>query len=163
MSFTLAVRARAQGRHRPERPIRTKQLIGIAGVAAERIHRALKLPSEVEGALRVLELHPLFNPAAYVSADVDPDSVHVHRSPAYEDGSWVSLVGPAEIRPLQAAIAAVDPHLEVEVSGSDTEWTARVIETTTAAREFPEVSVVRFSGGATWVFEPRKSLPLTVV
>ena len=74
------------------RSIRTKQLIGIAGVAAERIHKALKLPSDAKGALRVLELHPLLNPAAYVSADVDPDFVHVRRSPAYEDGSWISLV-----------------------------------------------------------------------
>ena len=77
-----------------EESIRTKQLIGIAGVAAERIHKALKLPGGVKGALRVLELHPLLNPAAYVSADVDPDFVHVRRSPAYEDGSWISLVSP---------------------------------------------------------------------
>ena len=33
----------------------------------------------------------------------------------------------------------------------------------TAAEELREVSVVRFSGGPAFVFEPRKSLPLTVV
>ena len=32
-----------------------------------------------------------------------------------------------------------------------------------AAEELVEVSVVRVSGGASWVFAPRKSLPLTVV
>jgi hypothetical protein len=89
LSFTIAVRARAKGDVALEESIRTKQLIGIAGVAAERIHKALKLSSGVEGALRVLELHPLLNPAAYVFADVDPDFVHVRRSPAYEDGSWI--------------------------------------------------------------------------
>ena len=33
---------------------------------------------------------------------------------------------PAEKRPLQAVVAAVDPHLDVEVTGTDTDWTARV-------------------------------------
>jgi len=54
-------------------------------------------------------------------------------------------------------------RLDVEVTGTETDWTARVIETGTAAKEFPEVSVAKVSGGATFVFEPRKSLPLTVV
>ena len=92
-----------------------------------------------------------------------PDTVHVRRSPAHEDGAWISLVTPAEARPLHAIVAAVDPHLDVQVAGTDTDWTAHVIETGTAAKEFPEVSVAKFSGGATFVFEPRKSLPLTVV
>ena len=105
----------------------------------------------------------MFNPAAYVTADFGPDTVEVRRSPAHEDGAWISLVTPAEKRPLQAVVAAVDPHLDVEVTGTDTDWTARVIETDTAAEELREVSVVRFSGGPTFVFEPRKSLPLTVV
>jgi hypothetical protein len=51
----------------------------------------------------------------------------------------------------------------VEVTGSEAQWTARVYETDTAAKEFPEVSVAKVSGGSTFVFEPRKSLPLTVV
>jgi hypothetical protein len=132
-------------------------------VAAERIRQALKLPGGVKGALRVLELHPMLNPAAYVSADVDPDFVHVRRSPAYEDGSWISLVSPVADLPLQAIVAAVDPHLRAEVSGTESDWTVRVIETDTAAKELSEVAVCRFSGGVSWVFEERKSLPLTVV
>ena len=39
----------------------------------------------------------------------------------------------------------------------------RVVETDTAAMEFGEVAVIGFSGGASWAFESRKSLPLTVV
>ena len=111
----------------------------------------------------MLELHPLLNPAAYVSADVDPDFVHVRRSPAYEDGSWISLVSPVADLPLQAIVQAVDPHLRAEVSGTESDWTVRVIETDTAAKELGEVAVTKFSRGATWVFEDRKSLPLTVV
>ena len=98
-----------------------------------------------------------------MTAEFGPDTVEVRRSPAHEDGAWVSLAGPSEKRPLQAIVAAVDPHLDVEVTGTDTDWTARVIETDTAAKEFREVSLTRISGGSTFVFEPRKSLPLTVV
>jgi hypothetical protein len=163
LSFVIAVGKRAGTNTELATEICTKQLIGLAGIAADRIHRALHLPGGVEGAVRALQLHPLFNPAAYVSAEFGPDTVHVHRSSAHEDGAWVSLVNPAEKRPLQAAVAAIDPHLDVEVAGIATEWTARVFETSTAAREFPEVSVAKVSGGATFSFEPRKSLPLTVV
>jgi hypothetical protein len=162
-SFTIAVEKRAKDDAALARSVRTKQLIGIAGVAAERIHRALGLSRDVKGALRVLELHPLLNPAAYVSADVDPEFVHVRRSPAYEDGSWISLVSPVADLPLQAIVQAVDPHLRAEVSGTETDWTVRVIETDTPAKELGEVAVTKFSGGANWVFQERKSLPLTVV
>ena len=110
LSFTLAVEARAKGDAAQARTIRTKQLIGIAGVAAERIHKALNLPRDAKGALRVLELHPLLNPAAYVYADIDPGFIHVRMSPAYEDGSWISLVSPVSDTPLQAIVAAVDPQ-----------------------------------------------------
>jgi hypothetical protein len=163
LAFVLAVGKRAGTDAALVADICVKQLIGVAGLGAERIHRALGLPGGIEGALRVLELHPLLNPAAYVNAEFGPDVVSVRCSPAHEDGAWVSLVGPHETRPLQAIVAAVDPHLSVDVTGSETEWTARVVETDTAAKEFGEVAVVKFSGGASFVFEPRKSLPLTVV
>ena len=163
LSFVIAVGKRAGTDTELAEKICTRQLTGIAGVAAERIHRALELPGGVEGAVRTLELHPMFNPTSYVTADFGPDAVEVRKSAVHEDGAWISLMGPSSTRPLQAAVAAVDPHLDVELTGTDVDWTARVIETDTAAEEFREVSVVRFSGGSTFVFEPRKSLPLTVV
>jgi hypothetical protein len=163
LSFVLAVGKRCGTNVELAKSICTKQLIGLAGLAAERIHQALKLPDGIAGATQVLELHPLVNPASYVTAEFEPGVVDVHRSPAHEDGSWISLVGPDEVRPLQAIVAAVDPNLDVEVAGTDTDWTARVIETDTAAKELPEVSVTKVSGGSSFVFEPRKSLPLTVV
>ncbi len=163
LSFVIAVGKRAGTTTDLAKEICTKQLVGIAGIAAERIHRALGLPGGIEGAIRTLELHPMFNPAAYVTAEFGPDTVKVRRSAAHEDGAWVSLAGPFEKRPLQAIVAAVDPHLDVEMTGTDTDWTAQVIETDTAAKELREVSLTRISGGSTFVFEPRKSLPLTVV
>ena len=163
LSYVIAVGKRAGADTELATDICTKQLIGLAGVAAERIHRVLQLPGGVGGAVRTLELHPMLNPAAYVDAEFGPDVVHVRRSPAHEDGGWMSLVSPDERRPLQAIVTAVDKHLDVELAGTAEEWTARVVETDTEAKEFPEVSVVRVSGGSTWEFEDRKSLPLTVL
>ena len=129
-----------------------KQLTGIAGVAASRLASALSMPRSAEGAERVLSLHPLFNPLAYVStAD----------SPAHHDGAWISLVGPSELRPLRAIVQAVDPHLDVVVSGSP--WTVDVVSRPEAAEELGEVAVTRFSSGAEFAFEPRRSLPITPV
>ncbi|AKS32388.1 hypothetical protein [Mycolicibacterium goodii] len=163
LSFALAVGARAGTDTALATQICTRQLIGVAGLGAERIHRAVDLPAGIEGAVRVLELHPMFNPAAYVSAEFGPDTVSVQRCAAHRDGAWIALTGPAETRPLQAVVAAIDPHLDVEVVGTDAEWTARVVETDTAAEEFGEVAVAKISGGASFEFQPRKSLPLTVV
>lgn len=162
LSFVLAVNARATD---PEqaRDICTKQLIGLAGVAAERIAKALALPSDADGVRRVLELHPLLNPAGYVDAEFEGDRLHVHRSAAHDDGAWISLCTPASTEPLQAIATAINPRVEVVVTGTDTDWTLELITTDTAHKEPSEVAVVKFSGGATFQFEPRQSLPLTVV
>lgn len=162
LSFAIAVAARAANDDEAV-GVCTRGLIGIAGLAAERIHRALKLPAGIEGALRVLELHPLLNPADYVVAETESNRLHVHPSPAHDDRSWISLCSPESVQPLQAIATAVEPHIEVRVSGTATDWTAELVETDTRTEELPEVSVVRVSGGATFQFEPRRSLPLTVL
>jgi hypothetical protein len=163
LSFGIAVRARAGADAEQAREICTKQLIGVAGLGADRIRRALSLPEDAAGALRVLELHPLLNPALYVDADLREGKLHVRPSAAHEDGSWISLCTPDGYVPLQAIVAAVNPKLDVEVEGTDTAWTAHVIERSTPAKELSEVAVTKFSGGATFQFEPRLSLPLTVL
>lgn len=105
----------------------------------------------------------MLNPADYVVAEAESNTLHVHRSPAHDDDAWISLCSPESVQPLQAIATAVEPHLEVRVSGTATDWTAELVETDVAAAELPEVSVVRVSGGSTFQFEPRRSLPLTVV
>jgi hypothetical protein len=64
---------------------------------------------------------------------------------------------------MRTRLSAVDPHIQVRVSGTSTEWTAELAEIDTAATELPEVSVAKVSRGSTFQFEPRRSLPLTVV
>jgi hypothetical protein len=162
LSFAIAVRARAANEDEAV-DVCTRGLTGIAGLAAERIHRALQLPAGIEGALRVLELHPLLNPADYVVAETESNRLHVGPSPAHDDRSWISLCSPESVQPLQAIATAVDPHIGVRVSGTATDWTAELVETDTPTEELPEVSVVRVSGGSTFQFEPRRSLPLTVL
>ena len=146
------------------RTICTKQLIGIAGLAAERIHRRWSCPAAIEGALRMLELHPLFNPAAYVSADVRTG--HRACAPlAGPRGRGLDLAGrrPSRTARCRRSSPPSTRTCDVEVTGTDTDWTAQVIETDTAAKELPEVSVVQVQRRRDVVFEPRKSLPLTVV
>ncbi|CAN5392234.1 hypothetical protein BH10ACT9_BH10ACT9_38270 [soil metagenome] len=161
LSFIVAVRKR--GNDEVTNEICTKQLIGLAGIAAERIHKALALPKGIEGVQRVLEVHPLLNPAGYVDVEINDGRVHVRRSAAHDDGAWISLCGPASTAPLQAVATAVDPHIAVEVTGTDTDWTLELQYSDTEAKEASEVEVVKFSGGATFEFESRKSLPLIVV
>lgn len=162
LSFAIAVAARATTDDEAL-GVCTRGLIGIAGLAAERIHRALKLPGGAEGVLRVLELHPLLNPAGYVVAETESNRLHVRPSPAHDDRSWISLCSPESVQPLQAIATAVEPRIEVRVSGTATDWTAELVETDSPTEELPEVSVVRVSGGSTFQFEPRRSLPLTVL
>jgi hypothetical protein len=162
LAFGIAVRKRSADAEMAI-SINTRQLIGLAGLGAERIQRALGLPGGIDGVLRVLELHPLLNPAGYVVAETESDRVVVHRSPGHDDRAWISLCTPESVRPLQAIATAVDPHIEVRVSGTDTDWTAELVQTDTAAKELPEVSVAKVSRGSTFEFEPRRSLPLTVI
>ncbi|OBF08487.1 hypothetical protein [Mycobacterium sp. 852002-10029_SCH5224772] len=162
LSFAVAVRARAANEDEAV-SVCTRGLIGIAGLAAERIHRALKLPGGIDGVLRVLELHPLLNPTDYVVAETESNRLHVRPSPAHDDRSWISLCSPESVQPLQAIATAVEPRVEVRVSGTAADWTAELVEIDTPTEELPEVSVVRVSGGSTFQFEPRRSLPLTVL
>jgi hypothetical protein len=143
------------------REIGTKQLTGIAGLTAERIHRAMHLAHTPAGAVSTLALHPVFNPAAYVDATFEGDTVRVRRSAAHDDGAWIALCGPHSPAPLQAMVRAVDPHFDVEMTGTEDSWDLKVIVRAAPAAEVPEVQITRFSGGAAFAFVPRTSLPLT--
>ncbi|MER7299897.1 hypothetical protein ABTX24_09615 [Nocardioides sp. NPDC127514] len=164
--FTLALESRVTS---PEQllEIRRKQLVGVAGIAGARLARALSLPPDTKGALRLLALHPMLNPAAYVSVEVEADAMTVRPSAADEDGAWVSLIGPEWFIPLRVAVQALDAHLDVEVrsvgDAVDDGWRVEIVRRTEPAPEADEVTVVRFSTGADFAFEPRRSLPITPV
>ncbi len=75
----------------------------------------------------------------------------------------LAVLPPASPAPLQAIATAVDPHIAVRIAGTEADWTAEFEKTETAAKDSPEVEVTKFSHGVTFVFEERRSLPLTVV
>ena len=164
--FAMAVAERTEADGELER-IRRKQLVGVAGIGAERIARALGLletADPVAAAVRLLAVHPLLNPAAYVTASLSADAVEVRRSPAHADDAWISLCGPSWTAALQAVVRAVDARLDVVVAGlGDGAWRAQVVVGEEPAPEADEVTVTRFSTGAGFVFEPRRSLPITAV
>jgi hypothetical protein len=162
LAFQHAVRARAVDRDQADHIV-TKQLTGIAGIMAERLRHALRLGDDEHAAIEVLRLHPLLNPAAYVTATFGPDQVSVVRSAAHDDEAWIARVGPTSLRPLQAAVQGISPYLDVEVAGTPEDWTAQVVRRDTPAKELDEVAVTRFSKGVGFTFEARRSLPLTVV
>ncbi len=161
LSFGLAVGQRAKDDTALATDICTKQLTGIAGVAAARIRRALNLPADAAGLAAVLNCHPLLNPVGYVVAQIDVDRLQVHPSPAHEDGAWIALCSPASTGPLQAIATAVDPHLVVRVTGTATGWTAECARVDTPLKDSVEVQITNVSGGARFEFQPRRSLPLT--
>jgi len=164
-AFALALEKRCESQEQLTR-IRRQQLTGAAGVGALRISRALGISHDEEGARRLLAVHPLLNPAAYVDADLGAAAaaVVVRRSPAHDDGAWISLCGPGWTGALAATVRALDPYLDVEVTpAGDDAWALTVVRRDQPAPEAKEVAVTRFSTGTDFAFEPRRSLPITPV
>ena len=79
----------------------------------------------------------------------------------------VGLPGPDEGCDRHRAVFAIGHWLIMEPHGSAEPQidrrTAELAEIDTAATELPEVQVAKFSRGSTFEFEPRSSLPLTVI
>jgi hypothetical protein len=162
LSFVHAVRARAKDDEQFLRVVRN-QLVGHAGMAAERLARAFGLTGTPQDAALVIALHPVMNPAAYVDLSRDGATVTVTRSAAHDDGAWVSLIDPEHPDALQAIVRGVNACLDVELTGDATSWTARVVDTGSPAPEAEAVQLTKLSRGATFEFQTRKTLPLFVV
>jgi hypothetical protein len=78
-----------------------KQLVGIAGLAADRLRGCLDLPRDEAGNERLLALHPVRNPASYLEANVVAGTT-CGRS----DGGWLALADHPDVT---AAITNLDP------------------------------------------------------
>ncbi|GLB65063.1 hypothetical protein NCCP2495_29430 [Dietzia sp. NCCP-2495] len=166
-AFAIAVDARTDSADDTVK-IRRKQLVGIAGVAGERLTRALALAEQddaVNAAARLLAAHPMLNPAAYVNAEIDGACLLVRPSLVHQDNGWIALCGPEWFTPLRAAVRAVDPHLDIEVTTGAAvgEWQGTIVRRDEPISESDEVAVTKFSTGSEFTFEPRRSLPLFIV
>ncbi len=88
--------------------IARKQLIGIAGLAADRLRAALDIPRTDAGNERLLALHPVRNPRAYVEAG------------GAADGGWLALADdPAVVHAITNLDADAEPE-EVQITRMST-------------------------------------------
>ncbi len=166
LSFVKAVADRTS----PEqtRDMTRRQFTGAAGLSSERLGRALGLGDDLDAVATVLSLHPAFQPRGYVDLDLsrDGDELVVHlsrRSLAHEDGAWVSLLDEDHLQPIESILHAVHPSWHAEVVVEDDERLSLRVVRGEPGEESSDVGLVRFSTGAGFEFERRKSLPLTVV
>ncbi len=147
-----------------------KQLVGVAGLTAQRLRTALRLGADLDGLAAVIGVHPAFGPMQYagVRAAVRDDALVVHipdDSDAVVDGGWITLLAPDHVEPVQAIATAVDPYLQV----SDARRVVGGLEVTVTRGAVPhkesgEVAIARFSSGASFEFGDRgRSIPITPV
>jgi hypothetical protein len=137
------------------------QFTGSAGIAAERLARAMGTGGGLEGIARVFELHPAFQPRSYVAWSVtlaeDAVLLEMGDCPARSESAalgWVGMLEAGVDMPIAAAAAAVDPTATFERVDPDRPgglaW--RVTLGDTPVRPFDDVTLAKFSSGAEFRF-----------
>jgi hypothetical protein len=159
LSFLAATATRA-GSAEAAVEIGRRQFTGVAGVAGDRFRDALGLPPTLEGAARLLALHPGLQPHAYVGCDITLDDRLVVRlsrdTGAHADGAWPAMVDTDHLGPFDAIVRSVDPHLRCRaVSEDDDALVVEVVRDEAPAPVADEVVLTRFSTGSTHRFEDR--------
>ena len=164
MSFLSAVERRSSVEDAVA--IGARQFAGIAGLTAERLHRALGLGTDLADVAQVLELHPAFRPRSYIDWRVELTTddegeqelrVHLGDGPAlHESGveSWMSILRDGHAQALDAIAHAVDPRAGcvVEPAQGAAVATWRVVVGDEARPESDDVALTRFSKGADFRF-----------
>ncbi len=139
------------------------QLTGIGAVAVDRLRDAFGLGDDLDAIATVVDLHPAFRPRSYVDLRVDRGDatlrLALHPCPAIDETlapSWAGLLAaaPADPKPLDAIVGAVNPTARCQPVDPDRGAVAawEVVLTDTAADEPTEVTLTRFSTGATFRF-----------
>lgn len=140
--------------------IARKQAVGVAGITGERLARALGYGADQAGDL--LAIHPTFQPHGYTGVTVENGVVRVPRdSPAVRDGGWYADVRTVLPAVVEAAVHPLNASLHAVVTETDAALEIRLVPGEPRT-EADEVALVRFSQGAAFAFEPRRSLPLYV-
>ena len=142
---------------------------GLAGMTAQRLVPVLEIETPDAAAIaRLLRLHPMFWPRTYVDLRVevvDESTVRFALGPCpvleEADGfTWFSQLGGAGDRALDAIVQAVDPRAACRaVATRDDErhaYEAVIDPSAPPAKEAPEIALAKISGGATFVFTPRR-------
>ena len=133
-----------------------KQLVGVAGVVAERLRAAFGLGTDVGAVATVFDLHPAFRPRSYVDwrVSVAGDAVQLELGECLataEQGleSWMTILADGHDAALSAIARGVDSRWAVRATGPRS-W---IVERT--GEEVPEpdeVLVTKFSTAAAFGF-----------
>jgi hypothetical protein len=148
-----------------------KQWIGIAGLTAERIKQAMKIEGEgIDAVAKVFQLHPAFQPRAYVDFRVEVTGPSTARleigpCPALGEGdaySWFAHFDADGAHPaLQSIARAINPRsrcLPETRRGAALAWNVAIDASNPPLPEPPEVQLVKISGGSRIVFHRRRPL-----
>lgn len=158
LSFTDSIQGRID--EDKARDIAVHRFTGIAGVAAQRLKRALGLGSDLASLVTVLELHPAFHPREYIDVRVTQDlEISLHQCVGIGDRpglSWAELLASGETGPLDAIVQTIEPRARCiprERKGALQAWGIEI--SADQAPEKPEVSVTKVSTGADFQFQAR--------
>jgi hypothetical protein len=133
-----------------------KQFAGTAGVAAIRLKEALHLGEDAWDVATLFALHPAFRPSAYVDWSVHLEGAEVHLelgdcAALHEDGeqSWLTALAAGQDRAISSIAMGIDCRWQASADGAN-RWVVRRGDE--PAPEFDEVTLVKFSSGATFRF-----------
>lgn len=142
---------------------------GLAGMTAQRLVPVLELETrDAADIARLLQLHPMFWPRTYVDLRVEVvDDLHVRfalgPSPVLEESdgfTWFSQLGGAGDRALDSIVQAVNPRAACQPAATrgDEQFAYEVTIDPAAkpATEASEIALAKISGGAAFVFTPRR-------
>jgi hypothetical protein len=152
------------------REVGRQQWTGIAGLAAERLQRAMRVPGDgPEAIAKVLQIHPCFHPRDYLDLRVAQEDGGVRLSlgecPALREGdaySWFAGLGEEAHPALDAIARAVNPRAAsaptAPRAGERLAWRIEVDPGADPHPEAPDVKLARVSRGASLVLERRRPL-----
>ena len=142
---------------------------GLAGMTAQRLVPVLELTErDAHDIAHLLRLHPMFWPRTYVDLRVEvvaDDRVRFALGPCpvldEADGfTWFAQLGGASDRALDAIVQAVNPQAAcqpVATRGDERfAYEATIDPAAAPAQEAQEIALAKISGGATFVFTPRR-------
>jgi hypothetical protein len=142
---------------------------GLGGMTAQRLVPVLELDTrDAADIARLLSLHPMFWPRTYVDLRVEViDEEHLRfalgDSPVFEEAdgfTWFSQLGGASDRGLDAIVQAVNPRASCRPTATREDesfaYDVTIDPDAAPAKEAPEIALAKISGGAAFVFTPRR-------
>jgi hypothetical protein len=142
---------------------------GLGGMTAQRLVPVLELDhGDAADIARLLSLHPMFWPRTYVDLRVEVIDEERLRfalgdSPVFEEAdgfTWFSQLGGASDRGLDAIVQAVNPRASCQPTATRGDerfaYDVTIDPDAAPAKEAPEIALAKISGGAAFVFTPRR-------